>query len=42
VSRVKLLTKELREKLLKLYTTEVQAAKAPAVMKFFALDNNWT
>lgn len=38
----KLLTKELREQLPKLYTGEELGLKAMALVKFFTPDSNWT
>ena len=39
---MKLLTKELLEKLPKLYTQEEKGLDAVAVVKFFTPDSNWT
>ncbi|WKZ27960.1 MAG: DUF2958 domain-containing protein [Candidatus Dojkabacteria bacterium] len=39
---MKLLTKEILEKLPKLYTQEEKGLEAVAIVKFFTPDSNWT
>jgi len=39
---MKLLTKEILEKLPKLYTQEEKGLEAIAIVKFFTPDSNWT